>query len=80
MEFMGNDDNGFSIYAIGYTGNSYDSENHTKLVGSSTGGVIATKAYASGDTTSNWSMKLTKVTDATESYNPQNLTIICLVI
>ena len=70
-----NDDNGFSIYAIGYTGNSYDSENHTKLVGTNTGGVIATKAYASGDTTSNWSMKLTKVTDTTESYNPQNLTI-----
>ncbi len=70
-----NDDNGFSIYAIGYTGNSYDSENHTKLVGTNTGGVIATKAYASGDTTSNWSMKLTKVTDTTESYNPQNLTM-----
>ncbi len=70
-----NDDNAFSIYAIGYTGNSYDSENHTKLVGTNTGGVIATKAYASGDTTSNWSMKLTKVTDATESYNPQHLTI-----
>ncbi len=70
-----NDDNGFSIYAIGYTGNSYDSENHTKLVGSTTGGTIATKAYASEDTTSNWSMKLTKVTDVAESYNPQNLTI-----
>ena len=70
-----NDDNGFSIYAIGYTGNSYDSENHTELVGSNTGGVIATKAYASGDTASNWSMKLTKVTDTTKSYNPQNLTI-----
>ena len=70
-----NDDNGFSIYAIGYTGNSYDSENHTKLVGSTTGGTIATKAYASGDTTSNWSMKLTKITDSAESYNPQNLTI-----
>ncbi len=70
-----NDDNGFSIYAIGYTGNSYDSENHTKLVGSTTGGTIATKAYASGDTTSNWSMKLTKVTNTSESYNPQNLTI-----
>ena len=70
-----NDDNGFSIYAIGYTGNSYDSENHTKLVGSTTGGVIATKAYTSGDTTSNWSMKLTKITDSAESYNPQNLTI-----
>ncbi len=70
-----NDDNGFSIYAIGYTGNSYDSENHTKLVGTNSGGTIVTKAYAAGDTTSNWSMKLTKVTDATESYNPQNLTI-----
>ena len=70
-----NDDNGFSIYAIGFTGNSYDSENHTKLVGSNTGGTISTKAYASGDTASNWSMKLTKVTDSTVSYNPQNLTI-----
>ena len=70
-----NDDNGFSIYAIGFTGNSYDSENHTKLVGNNTGGTISTKAYASGDTTSNWSMKLVKVTDSTESYNPQNLTI-----
>ncbi len=75
MTVICNDDNGFSIYAIGYTGNSYDSENHTKLIGTNTGGTIATKAYASGDTTSNWSMKLTKVTDTTESYNPQNLTI-----
>ena len=75
-----NDDNGFSIYAIGYTGNSYDSENHTKLVGTNTGGVIATKAYAAGDTTSNWSMKLTKVTNPVSgdpvTYNPDNLTII----
>ena len=70
-----NDDNGFSIYAIGYTGNQYEGENHTKLVGQSTNGTIATKAYASGDTTSNWSMKLTKITDSAESYNPQNLTI-----
>jgi hypothetical protein len=70
-----NDDNGFSIYAIGYTGNQYEGENHTKLVGQSTNSTISTKAYASGDTTSNWSMKLTKVTDSTISYNPQNLTI-----
>ena len=70
-----NDDNGFSIYAIGYTGNQYSGENHTKLVGQSTNSTISTKAYASGDTTSNWSMKLTKVTDSTISYNPQNLTI-----
>ena len=70
-----NDDNGFSIYAIGFTENKYEGENHTKLIGSGTGSTIATKAYASGDTTSNWSMKLTKITDSTESYNPQNLTI-----
>ena len=70
-----NDDNGFSIYAIGYTGNQYSGDNHTKLVGQSTNSTIPTKAYASGDTTSNWSMKLTKVTDSTISYNPQNLTI-----
>ena len=70
-----NDDNGFSIYAIGYTGNQYEGENHTKLIGQSTSSTIATKAYTSGDTTSNWSMKLTKVTDSTVSYNPQNLTI-----
>ncbi len=74
-----NDDNGFSIYAIGYTGNSYDSENHTKLVGANTSGTISTKAYASGDTTSNWSMKLTKVDNPQSgdpiTYNPQNLTI-----
>ena len=67
-----NDDNGFSIYAIGYTGDEYGV---TNLIGSNTNGTIATKAYASGDTTSNWSMKLTKVTDTSESYNPQNLTI-----
>ena len=70
-----NDDNGFSIYAIGYTGNQYEGENHTKLIGQSTNSTISTKAYASGDTTSNWSMKLTKVTDSTISYSPQNLTI-----
>ena len=70
-----NDDNGFSIYAIGYTGNQYEGENHTKLVGQSTNSTISTKAYTSGDTASNWSMKLTKITDATVSYNPQNLTI-----
>ncbi|MBQ6414550.1 hypothetical protein IJI28_02930, partial [Candidatus Saccharibacteria bacterium] len=28
-----NDYNGFAIYAIGYTGDSYDDTNHTKLVG-----------------------------------------------
>lgn len=67
-----NDDNGFSIYAIGFTGNQYGT---TTLVGETTGSAIATKVYASGDSISNWSMKLNKITDATESYNPQNLSI-----
>ena len=71
-----NDANGFAIYAIGYTGDSYDSENHTKLVGVNTSQTIATKVYASGDTSSNWSMKLTKVTDSTESYLPANMSIL----
>ena len=36
-----NDDNGFSIYAIGFTGNEYGV---TNLVGENTSGTIATKA------------------------------------
>ena len=66
-----NDDNGFSIYAIGFTGDSYDGENHTKLVGTSASNntTIPTKVYESTDTTSNWSMKVTKVDDSTQSYN-----------
>ena len=79
MTAICNDDNGFSIYAIGYTGNSYDLADHTKLIGQNTASTIPTKAYASGDTTSNWSMKLTKVTNPGSgdpvTYNPQNLTI-----
>ena len=67
-----NDDNGFSIYAIGYTNNEYGT---TTLIGQNTNTTIPTKAYQSSDTTSNWSMKLTKVTNTSESYNPQNLTL-----
>ena len=70
-----NDYNGFSIYAIGYTGNSYDSANHTKLVGSNTGNTIATAVYTNNTTPSNWSMKVTKVTDSSVSYNPTNMSI-----
>ena len=68
-----NDNGGYAIYAIGYSGDQYSGADHTKLLG--TGGEkIATGTATSGDT-SNWAMKLTKVTDATESYNPQNLSI-----
>ena len=71
-----NNDNGFAIYAIGFTGNSYDSENHNKLVGQSTNVAINTAVYTSGDTTSSWSMKVNKINDSTVSYNPQNMSIL----
>ena len=72
-----NDDNGFSIYAVGFTGDTMEGENHTKLVGTSASNnaAIATKVYESSDTTSNWSMKVTKVDDSTQSYNPANMSI-----
>ena len=70
-----NDYNGFSIYATGYTGNSYDDTNHTKLVGANTSTTIDTAVYSSGDTTSSWSMKVSKVNDSSIAYNPANMAI-----
>ena len=67
-----NDYNGFSIYAIGYTGNV---EGNNTLVGINTSSTINTKAYESTDTTSNWSMKVNKVTDSSATFNPANMTI-----
>lgn len=74
-----NDANGFSIYAIGFTNDLYEGELHTKLVGQNTNQTISTKVYASGDTASNWSMKLTKVENPVSgnpvTYNPTNMTV-----
>ena len=71
-----NDYNGFSIYAIGFTGDSYDSANHTKLVGTADNtNTISTGVYSSGDITSSWAMKITKVTDGTVAYIPANMSI-----
>ena len=71
-----NDYNGFSIYAIGYTGDSYDSPDHTKLVGNTHAeNAISTAVYSNGDTDSSWSMKLTKITDGAEAYIPANMSI-----
>ena len=68
-----NDENGFSIYAVGYTGNT---EGNNTLVGVNTStNIINTGVHASTDTTSNWAMKITKVTDSSESYLPQNMSI-----
>ena len=69
-----NDNSGYAIYAIGYTGDKYDGEDHTKLIGATNGQKISTGTATSGST-SNWAMKLTKVTDSSQSYNPENLTI-----
>ncbi len=69
-----NDNSGYAVYAIGFTGDKYDGEDHTKLIGATNGQKIVTGTATSGNT-SNWAMKLTKVTDSTESYNPENLSI-----
>ena len=70
-----NDYNGFSIYAIGYTGDSYTNANHVKLVGVNSRATIDTGVYSSGDASSSWSMKVNKVTDSTVSYLPSNMSI-----
>ena len=69
-----NDNSGYAIYAIGFTGDKYDGEDHTKLIGATNGQKITTSTATSGDTSS-WAMKLTKVTDSSVSYNPEALTI-----
>jgi len=60
-----NDANGYSIYAIGYSDNTYDSNYHTDLIFSSDN-TYNIKTNATG-TNSNWKMKLTPVSDATIS-------------
>ncbi|MBQ6593750.1 hypothetical protein IJI00_01600 [Candidatus Saccharibacteria bacterium] len=57
-----NDTNGFSIYAAGYTGDKVGAANSTKLVGVNTGVTIPT---GSGTSASNWSMKITAASGAT---------------
>ena len=69
-----NDNNGYAIYAIGFTGDKYDGEDHTKLIGAASGQKITTGTATSGND-SKWAMKLIKETDDTKSYNPSALTI-----
>ena len=72
-----NDYNGFSIYAIGFTGDSYTGANHTKLVGVADNTLtISTGLYTNGDTTSSWAMKVDKITDGTISYIPANMSVV----
>ncbi len=55
-----NDAGGYAIYAIGYTGDKYDGEGHTKLIGTNTNQKIATGTAKTG--TSQWAMRITPVT------------------
>ena len=59
-----NDNGGFSIYAIGYTGEVYGT---TTLIGASTNQTIATGTATSG-ATSNWAMKLDTISSPTPTY------------
>ena len=55
-----NDSGGYAIYAIGYTGDKYDGEDHTKLIGTNTNQKISTGTAKTG--TSQWAMRITPVT------------------
>ena len=64
-----NDNEGFAIYAAGYTGNEVGATNSNRLVGTaaSNNAVIDTGLNTSGDT-SNWAMKLSVVSSPTPTY------------
>ena len=64
-----NDNAGFAIYAVGFSGDTYGDNT---MIGTS-GATIPTGTATSGPN-SQWAMKLAKVTDST-AYNPANLTI-----
>ena len=55
-----NDAGGYAIYAIGYTGDQYTGEDHTKLIGTNTNQKISTGTAKTG--TSQWAMRVTPVT------------------
>ena len=65
-----NDSAGFSIYAIGFTGEQY-SGNNTKLIGVNNNQMISTGTATSGST-SNWAMKLATNSGATYPITLQN--------
>ena len=71
MQVFCNDTNGFSLYAIGYSGNQYG--NTDLIIADPDIPNIATGTTTTGNTSS-WAMKLTPVTtaisDITEPYSP----------
>ncbi|MBR0372577.1 hypothetical protein IJH72_01375 [Candidatus Saccharibacteria bacterium] len=63
LKVLCNDSNGFSIYAIDYTGENYGT---TTLIGRNEGATISTGTSTSGNNSA-WAMKVTKVTDTSEA-------------
>ena len=59
-----NDNEGFAIYAVGFTEDKYTGEDHTKLIGTNNNQKITTGTQESGST-SNWAMKLETSSSAT---------------
>ena len=62
-----NDNEGFSIYAVGYTGEQIGATNSTKLVGDDTNQTIDTGTATSGNSSA-WAMKLNTVSSPTPTY------------
>lgn len=73
-----NDFAGFAVYAVGFSGTNGEATN--RMVGTNSGQMITTGTATSGDT-SQWAMKLIKVTNPGGgapdiTYHPENLTIL----
>ena len=66
-----NDSAGFSVYAVGYTGDTIGETNSTKLVGRNTNSLISTSTATSGDNSA-WAMKLGTNGSATYAVSLQN--------
>ena len=66
-----NDSAGFSVYAVGYTGDTIGETNSTKLVGRNTNSLISTSTATSGDNSA-WAMKLGTNGSATYPVSLQN--------
>ena len=66
-----NDSAGFSVYAVGFTGDTIGEANSTKLVGRNTNSLISTSTATSGDNSA-WAMKLGTSGTATYPVSLQN--------
>ena len=68
-----NDNNGFAIYAIGYTN---DTDGNNTLVSTTLTPTLTIPTGTNTTGNSSWAMKLTKETNTSQAYQPSNLTIL----